>query len=209
LQIYHRILLNTITTWAALSVNVIVSFILVPFLLYHIGIEAYGLIALTWALISFSIFADFGISTSLRRNLSEQIARKNMLRFNELLSSGLIIFLVIGLTLAFTAILFASHLSDLFKVSITRKPQAIFLIQYFAGPVIFISFITLLFASILSSNNRFALINAIYTGISIFRGLGILFVLSFTDTGLYGWAFVSLASQLISLILVYLTACRV
>lgn len=209
MRISHRLVLNTITTWTALAVNVIVSFILVPFLLFHIGIEGYGLIALTWALISFSIFADFGISTSLSRNLSEQIARKNTLRFNEFLSSGLIISLIIGLTLALTSILFASHLSDLFNVSIAGKPRAIFLIHYFAGPVIFISFINPIFASILSSNNRFDLINAIDTGTSILRGLSILLVLSLTDTGIYGWVCVSLASRLISLTLLYMASRRV
>ncbi|MBW1848455.1 MAG: oligosaccharide flippase family protein [Deltaproteobacteria bacterium] len=209
MRIPHRIVLNTITTWTALAVNVIVSFILVPFLLYHIGIEGYGLIALTWALISFSIFADFGISTSLSRNLSEQIARKNTSRFNELLSSGFLIYLIIGSTLALTVIFFATSLSDMFKVSIARKYQAVFLIQYFAGPVIFISFINSIFGSILSSNNRFDLINAINTGTSIFRGLGILLVLSFTDTDLYGWIFVSLASKLIFLISLYVAARRV
>jgi len=208
LKTSHRIVLNTITTWTAIAVNIIVSFIVVPFLLNRIGIEGYGLIALTWALISFSLFADLGIGTSLSRNLSEQLAKKNTKRFNELFSSGFFIFLMIGFIIALISIFLAVPLTALFQVSAASKPQAIFLIHYFVGPVICISFMNFVFASILSCNNRFDLISSIDTASSIFRGIGILIVLSFTDTGLYGWALVSLTSRLLSLVSLYWAACR-
>jgi len=202
-----RIILNILTTWAAIAVNIVVSIILVPFLLKKLGIETYGLITLVAVLISFSVFTDLGLRASLSRNLAAQAAMGYTSQYNQLLNTGFIVYLGIGIILASMCILFSSFMIDLFKVSAGTKRQAIYFIQFYAGPSILLLFIKPVFISILSSNNRFDIINTINTGISIFRGLGILTLLSFTNTGLMGWAVVSLTMQFLSLVFVF-HACR-
>lgn len=198
-----RIIRNTLTTWTAITVNIIISILLVPFLLNKLGIEAYGLIALAVVLISVSILADMGIQASLTRNLAEKSTTGNTRECNQLLSSGLILYLFIGIVFAGMCVLFSASLADLFKVSPAIKKEAVSLIRYYVGPAVFISFLKPVFISILSSNNRFDIIHAVHTGMSIFRGAGILIVLSFPDTGLYEWAFISLAAQFFALLFFY------
>ena len=120
-----RIILNTLTTWTAITVNIIISIILIPFLLNKLGMEAYGLIALATVLISLSIFADLGFQTSLSRNLAEQIATGNTRQFNLFLSTGFILYISIGLILAGICVLFSSFLADLLKVSAGTKSEAV------------------------------------------------------------------------------------
>ncbi len=206
MRTHFRIILNTLTTWAAITVNITISIILVPFLLNKLGIEAYGLIALATVLISVSIFTDLGFQTSLSRNLAEQIATGNTQQFNQVLNTGLILYMSLGLLLAGICIVFSSFLADLLKVSADTKSEAIGLIRYYVGPAILILFTKPVFISILSSHNRFDIISAINTGVSVFRGIGILIVLSFPDTGLYQWASVSLIAQSISLAFVFISA---
>jgi len=198
-----RIILNTLTTWAAIAVNIVVSVILVPFLLNKLGIEIYGLITIAAVLISFSIFTDLGIRASLNRNLAAQAAMGNKKKYDQLLNTGFIVYLLIGISLASICIVFSSFMVNVFRVSAGVKSQAIYFIRCYAGPAILLSYAKPAFVSILSSHNRFDIINTINTGISLFRGLGLLIFLSLTDTGLYGWAVVSLTTQFLSLVFIF------
>src|SRR5882762_7953282 len=62
-----RALKNVASSWAGLAVNVAVGFFLSPFILHHLGDEAFGLWVLIFSLTGYYGLFDFGIRSSLIR----------------------------------------------------------------------------------------------------------------------------------------------
>lgn len=204
-----RIILNTVTRWAASFVNALVSLMLVPFLLHQLGREGYGLIALVGVIVSMTMVADFGLSVAMTRHLAEQVATKNIRRFNELVSTGLLVNLVIGLSLASMCFIFAPFLTQPFKVPEALETQAVFLIRWYGSISILFSFILPVYTATITSNNRFDLQNCIIASLGVLKGVLIFAVLGLTETGLYGWAGVMLVSQAIQMLVTHHVARRV
>ena len=202
-------MVNTISSWLCNLVNAIVGFMLVPFLLGHLGKEGYGLAALVVVIISFTELADLGLRVALSRHLAEQVATKNTQRFNELVSSGLLVYLAIGSLLAIVCAVFAHSLALVFNVSESFMPQAVFLIRWYCSSAIVLSFITPIYGGTLTSNNRFDIYNIIVMVTNLLRGLGLFVVLGFSNTGLYGWSAVTLSCRILGLLLLCRMAHRV
>src|ERR1700719_4933050 len=66
-----RALKNVASTWAGLAVNIAVGFFLSPFILHHLGDEAFGLWVLIFSITGYYGIFDFGIRSSLIRYVSK------------------------------------------------------------------------------------------------------------------------------------------
>jgi len=204
LRTSSRIMLNTLTKWGAMLADTLVGLLLVPFLLRQLGREGYGLIAIVGVIISMSMVADFGLSGAMSRHLAEQVAVKNTRRFNELASTGLLVYLLIGSSMAGLCFIFAPFLIQPFKIPEFLQTQAVFLVRWYGSVAIFLTFILPTYTATVISNNRFDLKNYIDTFVGLFRGVLMFAVLGLTNAGLYGWAGVMLGSRGLQL---WLTRC--
>lgn len=196
-----RIMLNAVTKWGAMFINALVGLLLVSFLLQQLGKEGYGLIAIVGVIVSMSAIADFGLRGAMSRHLAEQVAVKNTRRFNELASTGLLVYLSMGSLMASLGFIFAPLLTEPFKIPEFLQTQAVFLIRWYGSASILLSFILPTYVATITSNNRFDLQNYIDTSIGVLRGVLIFVVLGLTSAGLYGWAGVTLASRVLQLLL--------
>lgn len=208
MQVSRRIAWNAVTNWVAMVVHAAIGLALVPFLIGRLGREGYGLAALAGVVVSFTAVADLGLRGALSRHLAEQVALDNTRRFNELASTALALYLAIGAALATACFLVADPLARAFRVSDALLPDAVFLIRWYSSVSIFLSFLLPLFGAVVISNNRFDLRNYIVTGTSLLRGALLFAVLGLTDTGLYGWAVVGIASLAVQFGLLVITARR-
>ncbi len=178
-----------------------IGLIMVPFLLGKFGREGYGLMALLGVIVGLTTIVDLGVRAALARHLAEQVAKKDTKRFNELASTALVLYLVIGSVCAVACLVLVPLLARVFNVSPKLMPQAVFLIRWYGSSSVMLSFIGPVFAATIISNNRFDLANYLAIGVGIVRGLGILAVVGLTDAGLYGWAGVSLCGQVLLLVM--------
>ncbi len=80
---------NVATTIAARVVNMARGVCLVPFLLRHIGLEAYGIWTTAFILVSYVGVTTLGLSSVYIKYVAEFHARKEYDRANSLLSTGL------------------------------------------------------------------------------------------------------------------------
>ena len=204
-----RVFVNTATNWGTTCIKGLVGFLLVPFLLTRLGKEGYGLASLSQVVVSFTMLADLGIRGALSRQLSEYAVRKDTRKFNECCSSGFAFYLAAGLVAMMACIILAPWLVKLFKVSPELESQGIFLVRYYGGVSAFLAFVTPVYAAVLSSKNRFDLVNMRDSVISISQGLLMFAVLGMTSWGLYGWAVVQLAGQSLSLALLWQAARKI
>jgi len=201
MQTSSRILLNTATNWAARLTTAVVSLLLVPFLLQILGKQAYGLIALVGVIVSMTAIADLGLRGAMSRQLAEQVARKDTQRFNELFSSGVLYFAMVGTIGAAACFMLTPLLARAFNVSDDLFPDAVFLIRWFGSASILFSFLLPACNAVLVANNRFDVPNNIGTVIGLAQGLTIFGVLATTGAGLRGWAAVMLTSMALQVLL--------
>ncbi len=209
MQTSSRIAINAVSSWVTKAIRVAIGLVMVPFLLGKFGREGYGLAALLGVIVGITAMIDLGVRGALARQLAEQVAKKDTRRFNELASTALVLYLVIGSVFAGVCVAFARPIAGVFKVSSELMPQAVFLVRWYASISVMLSFIGPVFAATITSNNRFDLANYMGIGVGVLRAAGIFAVVGLADAGLNGWAVVSVLSQLILLLLFSLAAHRV
>lgn len=176
-----------------------IGLVLVPFLLGELGREGYGLVALVATIVAFAEIADLGLRGALGRHLAEQVATKDVRRFNELASSAMAFYLTAGIVLAVACMLLAPLLVRAFNVSDALRTQAVFMIRWYGGFTIILAFIRPVYGAAITSNKRFDLLNYVSIGQGILSGIGLFLVLGLTKAGLYGWAAVVLLFQVASM----------
>jgi O-antigen/teichoic acid export membrane protein len=82
---------NVFTTILARVVNMLRGVVLVPFLLYHLGLEAYGIWTTIFILVSYVGITTLGLSNVYVKYAAEFHARREYDKVNSLLSTGLVI----------------------------------------------------------------------------------------------------------------------
>jgi O-antigen/teichoic acid export membrane protein len=166
----------------------------VPFLLSELGRTSYGIASLVGVIVSFGLIADLGLRGALGRQLAEQVARNDDLRYNQLTSTAMALYLCLGGAMAVSCFVFAPQLAHYFAgrkdyiLSDDLMKQAIFLVRWFAPFNLLVTFVQPVYSASITSNNRFDLANYANIAVNLVRGLSLWLVLSLTDWQLYGWA---------------------
>jgi O-antigen/teichoic acid export membrane protein len=198
-----------VTKWAFVGTRGVIGLVLVPFLAAKVGRAGYGLIALASVIVSFAALADLGLRTGLGRHLAAQVARRDTAQFNELASTGMAAYMIIGTLCTGVVIAFAPLLVQLFNVSQEMVPQAVFIVRWYGSVAVLMSFLMPVFGATLTSNNRYDIVSYIGTGWAILQGAGIFLVLGLTQVGLYGWAVVAIAAETLRFLAIRYAAYRI
>jgi O-antigen/teichoic acid export membrane protein len=204
----QRVFLNSATRWFAIAVQGALGLFLVRFLLSELGQDGYGLVSLMGGVIAFSSIAEFGLSGALSRYLAAQVASKNNNKFNELASTAMLFYIIIGTALAISCSLLAEKIAQVLNVPPSLLPQAGFLIRWYAGPAICLSFLSPLYTAVIASTNRFDILNWISIGTGLVRAVVLFLLMGLVKMGLYGWVGGMLFSQGLNLALAVLAAYR-
>jgi O-antigen/teichoic acid export membrane protein len=196
-----QIVLNTLTGWSAVIIRTAIALVMVPFLLTHLGTEEYGLVGLLGVIVGMANLADFGLRAALGRELAEQVARKDLRAFNEILNTALFVNCAIASVLALVGWLLAPWFVGIFKVSGALQADAILTFRIYGSASVFFSFITPVFSAALCSFHRFDLFNAVEIIGGIVSSLMLFVVIPAVENPLFGWIGVMLIFQAVMLCL--------
>lgn len=129
MSLKSRALKNVGSSWAGLAVNIAVGFFLSPFILHHLGDEAFGLWVLVFSLTGYYGIFDFGIRSSLVRYVSKFQATGDKDQLARLVNTSLFTYSCLGLILIVPTILGSFYVDRLFHVpaSSLREAQILFL----------------------------------------------------------------------------------
>lgn len=195
MQTSSRITLNTATSWLNLLVNGAIGVVLVPFLLGQFGKDGYGLVALAGVVVSITMILDMGLHGALGRQLAAAEAENNDAHFNELVSTAMFLYLGLGTVAALACVGFAPLIASAFNLPAALYDEGVFLVRWYASAAVLLTFLSIPFSGVLTSQNRFDLVNMISTSGGVLRA-GLLFsVLMLTDLRLYGWAICMIVTQ--------------
>lgn len=112
-----RALKNVSTSWLSLGVNVIVSIILTPLILHHLGDEAYGLWALVFSFAGYFNIFDFGLSSAVIRYVSRFHAVADQEKLTKYVNTILFVFVCISVFLIASTLGVAWYVASIFHIS--------------------------------------------------------------------------------------------
>jgi O-antigen/teichoic acid export membrane protein len=192
----RSLILRAVTTsWIAVTANAAVGFLLVPYVLHHLGDEAYGLWILTTTCVGYYGLLDIGVRSSILRYVSRHEALGNREAVNQVVATAFYYYLVAcGIILIAT---FASvgPVCHFFHIPTDLLP-AFRKLYMLAGVVQGVTLPLVVFAGSLEAAGRF---DQMY--LTTVVGLGIRVVVTIAavraGAGLFGIGAVTLLSQLI------------
>ncbi len=158
------------SNWFAALVMGILSFLLTPFTIHHLGNLNYGLWALAWSIVGYTGLLEMGIRPTTLRYVSRMKGAGDQEGVNDFFSTALGLTLIIGLLIALAAIAGSWTLPKFFKLgpSLGRNfAELIFIIGFGLGSTL----VELLFASYLSALHRFDLYKLVQVAREVMRAL--------------------------------------
>src|SRR5207302_9243942 len=125
----RRALKNVTSSWGGLAINIAVGFFLSPFILHHLGDEAYGLWVLIFSFTGYYGIFDFGIRSSLVRYVSKFEATGDKDQLARLVNTTLFTYSCLGLFLLLVTMLGTFFVDRLFAFSAAflRDARVLFL----------------------------------------------------------------------------------
>ena|GEM_PF-864255 len=196
-----KIVRNTLYTGMGRFWVMTVNFILTPYIVSKIGIEKFGIWVLAYAIIGFLSLIDFGTGNACLKYISEYYAKKEYNRINEIISTGLMINIIVGLLISMSLFL-RYPIIDLFKFDPAYYDDVIFVLTL---AIIFfaISFICSIFKSVIDGLQRMDITNKINIAVSIVNVIG---VVIFLELG-YGLKGLIINSGILVVLTISLNAC--
>jgi O-antigen/teichoic acid export membrane protein len=116
MSLFIRALKNVTSSWAGLALNIAVGFFLSPFILHHLGDDAFGLWVLIFSLTGYYGIFDFGIRSSLIRYVSKFQATRDRDQLARLINTSLFTYTCVGATLMAPTIIGSFYVDRLFRI---------------------------------------------------------------------------------------------
>jgi O-antigen/teichoic acid export membrane protein len=193
----NKVLRNTIFSNIGYAWGLIISLLLTPFIISHIGVAQYGLFVLVESVFGlFSLLDIAGIGGAFVKYISESHAKGDNDRVNRIVALGFAYYTFFWLIVCSAALIFKSPILGFFKITPTDR--------HFASVVyVGILAITLLqgslavFRSVLLGLQRLDITNQISMVMGIANALGIVVALSL-GYGLSGLIMASVATAIIT-----------
>jgi O-antigen/teichoic acid export membrane protein len=152
------ILKNIGSNWVGMGVSLLIAFFMMPFLLMQLGPIRYGFWTFLQSVVSFSIFLDLGIRSSLVRYLAKAYAEKNQLFASQVFNVGLILYSIIGGVIILVTFGAGKYFPIFFEVE-SIDHQTVFYAVVLVGTSVGLSFPSAIFSAVLTGQQRYDLMN--------------------------------------------------
>jgi O-antigen/teichoic acid export membrane protein len=188
---------NVGSSWFALGVNIVVGILLSPYILHHLGDDAFGLWVLIFSITGYYGLFDLGIRSSIVRYVATYSAIHDNEELNRLISTALLTYSGIGAIAILITLTGSYYLSSIFpkiEPDFLYTARLLFLI---VGSAVALGFPVGVFGGVLEGLQRFYLLN--FTSISATLLRAILIVVALRHGyGLLTVALVTVSMPLIS-----------
>ncbi len=199
------LLINAISNWASLIVNIAIGFVLIPFMINYLGKDGYGKWTIIVSFVGYYGIFTTGIISSIVRFLARYRGQGDDKSINEIISTAVLLFSCTGVLAISISLVIASPLANFFRRSLEDIKEFKLLIRIL-GLSTGLSFLSGLFSAIIVSHERYVVVNI--TGIITTLLRTCLTVLMLRrGMGLSGVAYASLLSTLFGITANYLI-CR-
>lgn len=200
---------NTLTGWAALVANGLLTLALVPYLIRALGKEAYGLVGMVSSLVALCTLLDVGFRKGISRQLAAADAHDNAREYVRLVSSSFFLLSALSAGAAAALIVAAEPLARLLGVQPYLVGDAVLGIRVLGAASVVAQFVSPVFVGILTSNNRFDLVNIANPLVSFGRSVLLVIIVVALRGGMRWWIFILAVECVVRLCVMGLLAKRV
>ncbi|NOU95113.1 oligosaccharide flippase family protein [Paenibacillus sp. LMG 31456] len=155
-----KLKLGALTSYLAMFLNNILSFLFTPFLVNSLGKSQYGIYALMGALIGYMILLDFGIGNSLVRYIAKYRAEEDCSSESKFFSLCLLIYSGISVLSLVIGIIVYSHFDSIFNQGLS--PHELEMAKIIFGILIInlvIAFPFNAFSGVIRGHEKFTFLN--------------------------------------------------
>jgi len=196
---------NAVSNWFALGVNIVVGFLLTPFIISNLGKIGYGIWTLVGSFIGYYGLLNLGVSSALMRYVARYAGQGDEKSLNGVASTAFAMFCCTGTLAIVVSFIIADPLARFFEV----EPQYFDNFKYviwIIGFVIGLSFPSNVFGSIVRAHEKFVAANTANIALTLTRA-GMTVCLLLSGAGLLGVAVATLITELVHLVVNFLL-CR-
>ncbi len=149
---------NVGSSWFALGVNILVGIFLSPYILHHLGDDAFGLWVLIFSITGYYGLFDLGIRSSIIRYVAKYSASAESNELDRLISTALFSYSVIGVIALLITLIGSNYVASISRIEPDFLPTArrLFLI---VGSAVALGFPLGIFGGVLEGLQRFYLLN--------------------------------------------------
>lgn len=191
------LVINALSGWAGLAVQVVVGFLLTPVIIAHLQKSGYAIYTLIGSVIGYYGILDLGVSTAVRRYVARYAATQDHVSINRTVSAALLLFSVTSAAVLLGATLAANPLGQFLGVQpgqIDDFRQALWILSL--NEVI--SLVARVYSATIAAYEYFVIRNTIIIASTVLRA-GLTVWLLWAGLGLMGVALAYLASTVLSL----------
>jgi O-antigen/teichoic acid export membrane protein len=180
-----QILRNVGSSWFALGVNVMVGIFLSPYIIHHLGDDAFGLWVIIFSVTGYYGLFDLGIRSSIVRYVAKYSATEEHDELNRLINTAMFSYTGIGVVSMAITLIAAYYVNSIFRI----QPEFVLTARWLllmVGASVSVGFPLGVFSGILEGLQRFYLLNftsisstlirAVLIVIALQRGRGLLTV---------------------------------
>jgi O-antigen/teichoic acid export membrane protein len=171
-----QILKNVGSSWFALGVNVLVGVFLSPYIIHHLGDDAFGLWVIIFSVTGFYGLFDLGIRSSIVRYIAKYSATNEQDELNGLVNTAMFSYSGIGAVAMVVTLFAAYHVNSIFRISPEFVVTARWLLLM-VGASVSLGFPLGVFGGILEGLQRFYLLNFTSISATLLRALLIVLAL--------------------------------
>lgn len=167
---FHIIAKNVTTRYLAITTEMVVGLLTLPFNLHHLGKEAYGLWMLTGSLMVHFSLLDMGYGGALVKFMAQYRAQRNARALNEIASTLFFVFTAVGVVAYLVTIVLALSLPHLFRLT----PEEVYMgrwILLIIGLNVALNFPFSVFGGVVAGFQRYDANNVVAVSTSILVGL--------------------------------------
>ncbi|MGH9352046.1 MAG: oligosaccharide flippase family protein [Terriglobia bacterium] len=152
---------NAITNWLSLGATMVIGFLLAPFILHHLGDDAYGLYYLIVSLTGYYGLLDLGIRSSIVKYVASYNATGDQEGLNRLINTTIFSYSVLAMVVLAATFIGSFYVDSLFRITpaFLKTARLLFLIT---GAGIALSFPLGVFSGILEGLQKFYWTNPVY-----------------------------------------------
>jgi O-antigen/teichoic acid export membrane protein len=191
-----QILKNVGSSWFSLGVNVVSGIFLSPFILHHLGDEAFGLWILIFSVTGYYGLFDLGIRSSIVRYVAKYSANEEYDELNRLVNTAMFSYSGIGVVAMLITLIATYYVNSIFKIPPEFVGTARWLLLM-VGASVSLGFPVGVFSGILEGLQRFYVLNFTNITSTILRAILIVVALRHGG-GLLSVALITVAFPLIN-----------
>jgi O-antigen/teichoic acid export membrane protein len=197
---------STIANWAVFVVVAVVSFLLSPFIVHHLGDTAYGTWVLLGSFVGYLGLLDFGVRGAVTRYVANQYAAGDHAAASTTVLAALRLFAGLALLTALVAGVLALSLDSLFRIPPDLLHEAR-LVVLLGGGTVAVSFIGGVFGGVVAGLHRFDIDGGVEIAITLLRAVAVVAALN-AGYGLVTLALIQAAVSVLRASVAYVLARR-